>query len=316
MDLLRWLLCCTLTAALVLPAGSAWAADTFTDVAGTPYEEAIEVLAARGIVVGCRDDAFCPHDAVRRGHAAAILSTAFDLPATARDHFTDDDETLHEDAINRLAAAGISKGCADGTYCIGDTLRRGQVASLLVRAADLPPTDDRYFRDAGGVHHGAMHRLAAAGLTAGCTANARRFCPNQQVRRGELAVFVARALDLVPRATLKQQLLAKRKKLERRRRQAERRRARRARRRRRRAAVPPGVWDRLAACEAGGRWSINTGNGYYGGLQFSLGSWRAVGGRGYPHHASREEQIKRGRMLRDRQGWGAWPACSRKLGLR
>lgn len=78
----------------------------------------------------------------------------------------------------------------------------------------------------------------------------------------------------------------------------------------------PSAWDRLAKCEAGGNWSINTGNGYYGGLQFTLGSWRAVGGKGYPHHASREEQIKRGTMLKNRGGWGNWPGCSRKLGLR
>jgi LysM repeat protein len=75
------------------------------------------------------------------------------------------------------------------------------------------------------------------------------------------------------------------------------------------------VWDRLAQCEAGGNWAINTGNGYYGGLQFTLSSWKAVGGTGYPHEASREEQIARGQALQARQGWGAWPACSAKLGL-
>lgn len=78
----------------------------------------------------------------------------------------------------------------------------------------------------------------------------------------------------------------------------------------------PNVWDRLAECEAGGNWSINTGNSYYGGLQFSLSSWRAVGGPGYPHHQSRATQIKMGKRLQARQGWGAWPACSRLLGLR
>lgn len=76
------------------------------------------------------------------------------------------------------------------------------------------------------------------------------------------------------------------------------------------------VWDRLAVCESGGNWAINTGNGYYGGLQFSLSSWRAVGGSGYPHQASRDEQIARAEMLLDRQGWGAWPACTTKLGIR
>ena len=82
-------------------------------------------------------------------------------------------------------------------------------------------------------------------------------------------------------------------------------------------AAPTGsVWTRLAACESGGNWSANTGNGYYGGLQFSLSSWRAVGGSGYPHQASAGTQIAMAQRLQARQGWGAWPACSAKLGLR
>jgi resuscitation-promoting factor RpfB len=75
------------------------------------------------------------------------------------------------------------------------------------------------------------------------------------------------------------------------------------------------VWDSIAACESGGNWAINTGNGFYGGLQFTLSSWQAVGGSGYPNQASREEQIARAQILQSRQGWGAWPACSAKLGL-
>jgi murein DD-endopeptidase MepM/ murein hydrolase activator NlpD len=82
------------------------------------------------------------------------------------------------------------------------------------------------------------------------------------------------------------------------------------------SAVSGSVWDRLAMCESGGNWTINTGNGYYGGLQFTLSSWQAVGGSGYPHHASKAEQIARGERLLATQGWGAWPACSSKLGLR
>lgn len=76
------------------------------------------------------------------------------------------------------------------------------------------------------------------------------------------------------------------------------------------------VWDRLAKCESSGNWSINTGNGFYGGLQFTLSSWRATGGSGYPHRASRAEQIRRAKVLLRMQGWGAWPACSSRLGLR
>jgi uncharacterized protein YabE (DUF348 family) len=76
------------------------------------------------------------------------------------------------------------------------------------------------------------------------------------------------------------------------------------------------VWDKIAECESGGDWSINTGNGYYGGLQFSLSTWRAYGGSGYPHKASREEQIRIAKKVQAADGWGAWPACTAKLGLR
>lgn len=76
------------------------------------------------------------------------------------------------------------------------------------------------------------------------------------------------------------------------------------------------VWDKIAQCESGGNWSINTGNGFYGGLQFTLSSWQAVGGQGYPNMASKSEQIYRAKILQSRQGWGAWPACSAALGLR
>ncbi|MGN6578131.1 MAG: transglycosylase family protein [Nocardioides sp.] len=76
------------------------------------------------------------------------------------------------------------------------------------------------------------------------------------------------------------------------------------------------VWDKLAQCEAGGNWAANTGNGYYGGLQFNLSTWHAYGGPGYPHTASRETQIAIATKVRDaRGGYGAWPACSQALGL-
>ena len=82
-------------------------------------------------------------------------------------------------------------------------------------------------------------------------------------------------------------------------------------------AVPSGsVWDRLAECESGGDWSINTGNGHFGGLQFTLQSWRGVGGTGYPHEHGRDAQIHRAERLLALQGWGAWPGCARQLGLR
>lgn len=84
------------------------------------------------------------------------------------------------------------------------------------------------------------------------------------------------------------------------------------------AGLPPeriATWDRLAQCESGGDWSADTGNGFFGGLQFTQQSWEAVGGVGSPAAATRNEQIMRGEMLYDDQGWGAWPNCSAQLGL-
>jgi hypothetical protein len=78
------------------------------------------------------------------------------------------------------------------------------------------------------------------------------------------------------------------------------------------------TWNRLAGCESGGNWHINTGNGYYGGVQFSEGTWLAYGGGTYAHRAdlaSREHQIAIAEKVLKGQGWGAWPACSAKLGL-
>jgi hypothetical protein len=79
------------------------------------------------------------------------------------------------------------------------------------------------------------------------------------------------------------------------------------------------TWNRMAQCESGGRWHINTGNGYYGGLQISRATWSGYGGRKFaplPHRATKREQIKVAERIKRHQGWRAWPACSRRLGLR
>ncbi|MFE7973253.1 transglycosylase family protein [Streptomyces shenzhenensis] len=79
------------------------------------------------------------------------------------------------------------------------------------------------------------------------------------------------------------------------------------------AAAADGVWDRIARCESGGNWHINTGNGYYGGLQFSAGTWRAYGGTAYAptaDRATRAQQIAVATKVQGAQGWGAWPVCS------
>ncbi|WP_371658973.1 transglycosylase family protein [Streptomyces sp. NBC_00280] len=83
------------------------------------------------------------------------------------------------------------------------------------------------------------------------------------------------------------------------------------------AAADSGVWDRIAQCESGGNWHINTGNGYYGGLQFSASTWRAYGGTAYAataDGASRSQQIAVATKVQGAQGWGAWPTCSARAG--
>ncbi len=83
--------------------------------------------------------------------------------------------------------------------------------------------------------------------------------------------------------------------------------------------VPQDPWDSVAMCESGGNWSANTGNGYFGGLQFSHGTWRSFGGGAYAgtaNQASRSQQIAVAEKVLRAQGWKAWPACSRRAGLR
>ncbi|WP_344325738.1 transglycosylase family protein, partial [Streptomyces macrosporus] len=83
-------------------------------------------------------------------------------------------------------------------------------------------------------------------------------------------------------------------------------------------AASVSTWEKVAECESGGNWSINTGNGYYGGLQFSLSTWRAYGGTqyaDYPHQATKQEQILIGEKVLAAQGEGAWPVCGPRAGL-
>lgn len=83
-------------------------------------------------------------------------------------------------------------------------------------------------------------------------------------------------------------------------------------------AAPLSDWDRLAQCESSGNWAINTGNGFYGGVQFTRSTWLAYGGgkyAPYAHQATRLQQIEIAEKVLAGQGWGAWPACSSRLGL-
>lgn len=119
--------------ALKLPVSTT---DYFDDDAGSVHEASINAIAAAGITSGCGTRRFCGNDPLTRGAMAAFIVRAFKLPASGVDHFTDDDGSVFESAIDALAAAGITKGCNPPTndrFCPNDTLTRGQMAAILQR---------------------------------------------------------------------------------------------------------------------------------------------------------------------------------------
>lgn len=173
---------------------------TFSDDDGSVHEENIEAIVAAGITKGCAvgEDRFCPRREITRAQFASFLDRALALPHTDRDFFTDDDGSTHEDAINRIAAAGVTSGCATTRYCAADSLTRAQMATLLVRSVSgLSEAETDYFTDDDQSRHEAnINVLAANGITKGCSSGL--YCPQEPVRRGEMASFLARALGLDP----------------------------------------------------------------------------------------------------------------------
>lgn len=119
--------------ALGLPAAGT---DYFWDDGASPHQDDINRVAQAGIANGCGGGAFCPGNLVSREQMASFLSRALGLPAPSGDYFWDDSGSIHEDAINRLAEAGITTGCAGGQYCPSASVTREQMAAFLHRAFD------------------------------------------------------------------------------------------------------------------------------------------------------------------------------------
>jgi hypothetical protein len=165
----------------------------FTDIAGSKFFWDIIWLYESGITKGCTATRFCPLNTVTRGQMAAFLDRALGLPPTTKDYFRDDETSKFEASINRLAAAGITKGCTATKFCPLNTVTRGQMAAFLDRALALPPTTTDYFSDdETSKFEASINRLAASGITRGCTAT--KFCPLNTVTRGQMAAFLHRAL--------------------------------------------------------------------------------------------------------------------------
>ena len=165
----------------------------FKDIPWTTFEYDIVWLYQSGITSGCSATTYCPTAPVTRGQMAAFLDRGLSLPSTSTDYFSDDNGTTFETNINRLAASGITKGCTPTTFCPSADVTRGQMAAFLVRALNLPTTSTDYFSDDNGTtFEQDINRLAAAGITTGCTATT--FCPTANVTRGQMAAFLHRAL--------------------------------------------------------------------------------------------------------------------------
>ncbi len=176
---------------------------TFADDDASVFQWDIEWMASEGITKGCNpptNDLFCPDSTVTRGQMAAFLVRALGLTNQLVNPFTDDDGHVFEADIEKLAAAGITKGCNPPTndrFCPDGKVTREQMAAFLVRA--LGYTDDGggdlFVDDDLSIFEADIDRLATAGVTKGCNPPTNdRFCPTGYVTRGQMAAFLHRAL--------------------------------------------------------------------------------------------------------------------------
>ena len=180
---------------------------TFVDDNGSIHEAYIEAIAAQGVTKGCNppaNDRYCPDNPVTRAQMAAFLVRARGLTDALPNAFSDDDGSIFENDIDRLAAAGITKGCnppANDRYCPGNPVTRGQMAAFLVRAFGYTEGAgaNRFSDDDGSIFEADIDRLAAAGVTLGCNPPVNdHFCPNVPVTRAQMASFLGRAMGLDP----------------------------------------------------------------------------------------------------------------------
>ncbi len=185
------------------PPGGGSGSTPFTDIAGSVFEADIEAAWRAGITKGCNppaNTAFCPDRSVTRAEMAAFLVRSLGLTEALDDPFTDDDDSVFESDIEKLVAAGITRGCnpkGDGTlFCPNKPVTRGEMAAFLSRALDLPSAKGTggFVDTAGSIFVADIARLEAAGLTSGCNPPVGdRFCPSSRVTRGQMAAFLNRA---------------------------------------------------------------------------------------------------------------------------
>ncbi|MDX2343178.1 MAG: SMP-30/gluconolactonase/LRE family protein [Acidimicrobiia bacterium] len=181
------------------------ASATFVDVpVGYGFFGDVEWLVSEGITKGCNppdNDQFCPDESVTRGQMAAFMVRAFGYSDRGSTDFVDDDGSIFEADIERLAAAGVTKGCNppdNDQFCPDESVTRGQMAAFLVRA--LGYTNDGggnlFTDDDGSIFEDAIDKLGTAGVTKGCNPpDNDQFCPDESVTRGQMAALLYRGLN-------------------------------------------------------------------------------------------------------------------------
>ncbi|MBW3658820.1 MAG: S-layer homology domain-containing protein [Actinobacteria bacterium] len=177
----------------------------FSDDAGFA-EDAIHCIVWYGVAGGTSGSTYSPEALVGRGAMAKFIANVLAagdvaLPAEPADAFEDDENSPFEHFINQLAELGVVDGTSETTYEPANAVRRDQMASYLARAYEevtgtaLPEGENAFDDDDGKFHEPNINRVAAAGIAAGTSA--RTYSPEEQVRRDQMAVFIARLLDLL-----------------------------------------------------------------------------------------------------------------------
>lgn len=172
------------------------------------HAPAVEILADMGIIddTECDVDRFCPGAPMRRWVMAVWINRALGLEEPevgGSGDFSDVGYVWWAGHVERLTDLGVTAGCDRGStrYCPYEAVTRGQMATFLVKAFDLPPVTTSVFTDVeNSVHAANVEALAAAGMTAGCATHLEYYCPEDPVTRGQMATFLARVMDLVPPA--------------------------------------------------------------------------------------------------------------------
>jgi subtilisin family serine protease len=174
----------------------------FVDTRGHTFEADAKWAADQGVTKGCNPPEnvlFCPNDPVTRGQMAAFLRRHLGLPSASQDHFEDDNGSTFEADINRLAEAGITRGCnppGNDRFCPDEPMTREQMAAFLVRALKLDESAHQGFFDVAqnSTFVTDINRLATAGITRGCNPPANNlFCPMAEVTRGQTTAFLHRS---------------------------------------------------------------------------------------------------------------------------